>query len=91
MDSVSRYWQIQVDKPSREKTAFITHYGLFEFCVKLFRLTNALAAFQWLMQKVLSDLKTDNGREFAEVYIDDILIFSETLEENLQHIHFVLE
>ena len=33
----------------------------------------------------------DNGREFAEVYIDDILIFSETLEENLQHIHFVLE
>jgi len=43
------------------------------------------------MQKVLSDLKTDDGRDFAEVYIDDILIFSETLAEHLQHIHLVLQ
>ena len=56
-----------------------------------FGLTNAPAVFQRLMQKVLSDLKTDNGRDFAEVYIDDILIFSETLGEHLQHIRLVLE
>ena len=76
---------------SREKTAFITHHGLFKFCVMPFGLTNAPAVFQRLMQKVLSDLKTDNGRDFAEVYIDDVLIFSETLGEHLQHIRLVLE
>ena len=54
----------------------------------LFGLTNAPAVFQRLMQKVLSDLKTDNGRDFAEVYIDEVLIFSKTLEE---HIRLVLE
>ena len=43
------------------------------------------------MQKVLSDLKTDDGRDFAEVYIDDVLIFCKTLEEHLQHIRLVLE
>ena len=91
LDLASGYWQIRVDKPSREKTAFITHHGLFEFCVMPFGLTNAPAVFQWLMQKVLSDLKTDDGRDFAEVSIDDVLIFSETLEEHLQHIRLVLE
>ena len=91
LDLASGYWQIRVDKPSREKMAFITHHGLFEFCVMPFGLTNAPAVFQRLMQKVLSDLKTDDGRDFAEVYIDDVLIFSETLEEHLQHIRLVLE
>jgi hypothetical protein len=56
-----------------------------------FGLTNALAVFQWLMQKVLSGLKTDDGRSFSVVYIDDVLIFSETLEEHLRHIRLVLE
>ena len=69
----------------------ITHHGLFEFCVMPFGLTNAPAVFQRLMQKVLSDLKTDDGRDFAEVYIDDVLIFSKTLAEHLQHIRLILE
>ena len=91
LDLASGYWQIRVDKPSREKTAFVTHHGLFEFCVMPFGLTNVPAVFQRLMQKVLSDLKIDDGRDFAEVYIDDVLIFSETLAEHLQHIRLVLE
>ena len=91
LDLASGYWQIRVDKPSREKTAFITHQGLFEFCVMPFGLTNAPAVFQRLMQRVLRDLKTDEEKDFAEVYIDDVLIFSETLEAHLEHIRLVLE
>ena len=91
LDLASGYWQIRVDKPSREKTAFITHQGLFELCVMPFGLTNTLAVFQRLMQSVLRDLKTDDGKDFAEIYIDDVLIFSETLEAHLEHIRLVLE
>ena len=91
LDLASGYWQIRVDKPSREKTAFVTHHGLFEFRVMPFGLTNAPAVFQRLMQKVLSGLKTESGKDFVEVYIDDVLIFSETLEGHLEHIRLVLE
>ena len=91
LDLASGYWQIRVAKPSREKTAFVTHCGLFEFCVMPFGLTNAPAVFQRLMQKVLSDLKTKEGRDCVGVYIDDVLVFSETLEEHLQQLRLVLE
>ena len=53
-----------------------------------FGLTNAPAVIQRLMQSVL---KTDDGKDFAEVYIDDVLIFSNTLEPHLEHIRLVLE
>ena len=53
---VCGYWQIRVGKPSRKKMTFITHHGLFEFCVMPFGPTNAPEVFQRLMQKVLSDL-----------------------------------
>ncbi len=91
LDLASGFWQIRVDKPSREKTAFITHWGLFEFCVMPFGLTNAPAVFQRLMQKVLSDLKTGCGKECVAVYVDDVLVFSETLEEHLEHLRRVFE
>ena len=67
LDLASGYWQIRVDKLSREKIYLSPIMVLFEFCVMLFGLTNAPAVFQRLMQKVLSDLKTDDGRDFAEV------------------------
>ena len=43
------------------------------------------------MQKVLSDLTTEDGKTFVGVYINDVLVFSETLEEHLQHLKLVLE
>jgi len=91
LDLAAGYWQIKVDKESREKTAFTTQQGLFEFKVMPFGLTNAPAVFQRLMQKVLSGLNPDEGPDFVEVYIDDVLIFSRTMQDHLNHLRQVLE
>ena len=56
-----------------------------------FGLTNAPAVFQRLMQQVLMGLNPEEGPDFVSVYIDDILIFSETLEDHLQHLECVIE
>ena len=89
LDLAAGYWQIRVDEESREKTAFVTHEGLFEFRVMPFGLMNAPSVFQRLMQKVLNDLNPTDGKRFVSVYIDDVLIFSETLEDHLEHLRLV--
>ena len=58
LDLKSRYWQIKVHGDSQEKTAFITHQGLFKFRVMPFGVTNAPAVFQRLMQRVLVELQS---------------------------------
>ena len=90
LDLAAGYWQIRVADDSIEKTAFITSNGLFEFRVP-FGLTNAPAVFQRLMQTVLSGLNSVEGPNFVSVYIDDILIFSKSMEEHLHHISLVLD
>ena len=89
LDLASGYWQIHPD--SRKKTAFVTPQGLFEFRVMPFGLTNAPSVFQRLMQKVLAGLNPEDGPDFVVVYIDDILVFSRTLEEHLEHLRMVIE
>ena len=64
---------------------------LFEFRVMPFGLTNALVVFQRLMQRVLWGLNPREGSDFVVVYIDDILIFSRTMEEHLCHVGQVLD
>ena len=91
LDLATGYWQIQVDAESQEKTVFVTHQGLDEFRVMPFGLTNALAVFQRLMSQVLNGLNPESDPDFVEVYIDDVLIFSRSLEEHLQHLRRVLE
>lgn len=91
IDLPSSFWQIRMDPNSQEKTAFITPYGLFEFRVMPFGLMNAPATFQRLMQQVISSLNTDSEPDFVSVYIDDILVFSKTLEEHLEHLKKVIE
>ena len=91
LDLASGYWQIRVHPDSREKTAFVTPQGFFEFMVMPFGLTNAPAVFQRLMQQVLSGLNPEEGPEFVLVYIDDILVFSRTLDDHLLHLQLVLE
>ena len=91
LDLKSGYWQIKVHPASQEKTAFTMHQGLFEFRVMPFRLMNAPAAFQRLMQQVLMGLNTESATDFVAVYLDDILIFSETFQDHMTHLRTVLQ
>jgi hypothetical protein len=68
-------------------TAFAIRYGLYEYTVMPQGLTNAPASFQKRINYVLGPY-LDN---FAIAYIDDILIFSDTLEEHEKHVHLVLQ
>ena len=67
---------------SREKTAFVTHNGLYEFNVIPFGLTNSGVSFQRLMGHILRGLEY----RFALIYKDDIVIFSKLIEEHLTHL-----
>ena len=78
LDLKSGYWQIRVGASSREKTTFVTHRGLYEFCVMPFGIKNAPSFFQRLMQNLLLGLKKDTEQEFVDVYLDDIIVFSRT-------------
>ena len=91
LDLASGYWQVQMHPNSREKTAFITHQGLYEFKVMPFGLRNAPAVFQRLMQRVLFGLNPEEGAPFNAVYMDDILVFSKTFEDHLKHLEAVIE
>ena len=75
LDLAAGYWQIKVKSDSQEKTAFITHQGLYEFKVMPFGVMNAPVVFQRLMQKVLSRLMT-GPEDFVAVYLDDVIVFS---------------
>jgi hypothetical protein len=81
------YNQIRLALGEEYKTAFQTHCGHYEFCVMAFGLTNALATFQFAMNALLAPC----FRKFAVVFLDDILIYSQSYEDNLSHVRAVLE
>ena len=87
IDLLSGYWQLEMDPSSREKTAFATHCGLYEFLVMPFGLTNAPSSFQRVMECVLQGLNW----KICLVYLDDVIIFSPTFEMHLQHLELVLQ
>ena len=78
LDLASGYWQVVMDPASQEKTAFTTYSGLYEFREMPFGLVNAPATFQRLMEVVLSGL----ARGSCHVYLDDVLVLGQTLEEH---------
>ena len=90
LDLATGYWQIRVHPESQEKTAFVTHQGLYQFQVMPFGLCNGPAVFQRLMQRVLMGLNPTDGPDFVAVYLDDVLIFSQTLQEHLIHLRQVI-
>ena len=85
LDLYAGYWQIPLDKNSREKTAFTTDNGLFEFNVMPFGLCNAPATFQRFMDATMAGLKWKS----LMVYMDDIIIFSATFEKHLEDLEEV--
>jgi len=87
LDLASGYWQVLMDKQDREKTAFITKYGTYEFNVMPFGLCNAPATFQRLMDRVYKGI----AWKFVVVYLDDTNVFSKTFDEHLKHLKIVFQ
>ena len=87
LDLSAGYWQVEVEPEDRQKTAFITRRGLFEFNVMPFGLCNAPATFERLMELVLSGLHW----QICLIYLDDIIIFGKTFSEMIKNLDMVLE
>ena len=87
IDFASGYWQIPMAEADVAKTAFVTRQGLFEFTRMPFGLTNAPSTFQRAMDVMLSGLNWVS----CLVYLDDVMIFSDTFENHLKHLEAVFQ
>ena len=85
LDLASGYWQVEPDDEAKEKSAFSTQSGHFEFNVMPFGLTNAPATFQRLMECVLAELVPSE----CLIYLDDIIVFSTSFADHLTHLESV--
>ena len=86
LDLTSGYYHIELGEASRAKTAFVTPFGKWEFNMVPFCLAQALTYFQVLISEVLKGLS-----HFPIAYLDDIIIFSKTKEEHLQHLEIIFQ
>ena len=86
MDLVSGYWQVGMAPEDREKTAFSTHRGLFQFTVMPFGLCNAPGTFERLMEVAMRGLQWTS----CLVYLDDIVVFSRDFDSHLCRLGQVL-
>lgn len=82
MDLSSGYWQVEMADEDKEKTAFVTRSGLYHFRVMAFGLANAPATFERLMEGVM------RGMQWEEclIYLDDIISFGRTFDEQLERL-----
>jgi hypothetical protein len=87
IDLRTGYHQLKIRATDIPKTAFTTHYGLYEYTIMYFGLTNAPAYFMNLMNKVFMEFLD----KFIVVFIDDILVYSKSEKEHATHLKLVLE
>lgn len=87
LDLRDAYHRIRIKEGDQWKTAFRTRYGQFEYTVMPFGLTNAPATFQSYMHKALAGLED----HICVGYLDDILVYSDTIEEHERHLQLVHE
>ena len=85
-DVIAAFNEVRMKEGHEEKTAFLTRYGLFEYTVMPFGLCNAPSTFQAFINDVLRQYLD----EFCSAYLDDILIYSNSLGEHIQHVGKVL-
>lgn len=87
MDLHSGFWQIELHEPDREKTAFSTSQGLYQFVVMPFGATNSPSTFERLMEDVL------RGLQWTEclLYMDDIIVPGSSFDECITRLEHVLE
>ena len=86
LDLTKGYWQIPLSPKSKEKTAFSTPDGLYQFQTLPFGLFVATATFQRLMDRVLRP-----HAAFAAAYLDDVIIHSDSWAQHLRHVAAVLK
>ena len=87
IDLLAAFHQLHIAQGDEWKTAFCTHYRHFEYLVMPFGLTNAPTSFQAYINNILRKFLN----QFYITYLDDILIYSDTNEEHIQHVRSVLE
>ena len=86
LDLTRRYWQVPVAESAREKTAFVTPFGLLQFWMIPFGLQGEPATFQRMMDKLIQGMEG-----YTAAYLDDLVIFSDSWERHLQHIREVFD
>ena len=86
LDLKCRFWQVKMEEASRQYTAFpVGNLGFFECDQMPFGLCNALATFQQLMQNCMGELNLI----YCLIYLDDLIVFLQTVEEHLHQLHVV--
>ena len=85
LDLARGYWQVPMSEKDKAKTAFTTPRGLFQFQVMPFGLSGAPSTFQRMMDTLIR-----GPESYTAVYLGDIIIFSETWKEHVQHIRAIL-
>ena len=86
IDCTKGFWQIPLEQSAKERSAFVTPFGHYQFNVMPFGMVNSGATFVRLMKMILEGLE-----EFSDAFIDDVIIFSGNFPEHVEHLRCVLQ